>query len=98
MTSAELVPALASADVDSGPPDGVVDLVRTQFELLGDMLAAISSDLPNASLNLALPDDQQGGLACVDEIPEFFEIGNGKRARPATRLSCSRDPTLTKRG
>ena len=49
-------------------------------EFLRDVLFALQRGLADDLFDRALPDDDQGGLPVVDELPELLEVGAGHAA------------------
>jgi TMEM175 potassium channel family protein len=82
--------------------DCLVEVLRAHIaELLGDLLLSLQLGLVQGILNRALPDDDEGGLALVDQVPELLDVRPGHAtpqvAGRAAR-SCADDRAADDRG
>jgi MFS family permease len=64
-----------SAHFAGGCHDSVVDVLRAHVELLGDALSCLHGRLLHGLTHLALAHDYEGGLAVVDDVAEFLDVG-----------------------
>jgi hypothetical protein len=96
-----------SADLRGGFLDGLVDVLRADVEFLGDVLAGLQAGPVHGLLQLALADDDEGGLpwsrssmprsemtASYTSEGDWLAGASSAGTRPGEQLCCQRAPTL----